>query len=70
MPKAILEFNLPEEQETFDFAVNGHLYYVALLEFQDWLRRQVKYGQHPDETLTIYKEVRIAFSECVGELLE
>jgi hypothetical protein len=42
--KAILEFNLPEEKEDFDFATKGINYYSALVEFDNWLRSEYKYN--------------------------
>jgi hypothetical protein len=42
--KATLEFNLPEDQERFDFATNGINYYLALCEFDQWLRSEYKYN--------------------------
>ena len=42
--KAILEFNLPEDKEDFDFATNGINYYSALTEFDNWLRSEYKYN--------------------------
>ena len=46
--KAILEFNLPEEKDEYDFANNGINYYSALVEFDNWLRSEYKYnGNEP-----------------------
>lgn len=42
--KATLEFNLPEDQERFDFANNGFNYYCSLMEFDQWLRSEYKYN--------------------------
>ena len=42
--KAVLEFNLPEDKEDFDFATNGLNYYLALTEFDQWLRSEYKYN--------------------------
>ena len=42
--KAILEFNLPEDKENFEFATNGINYYSALTEFDNWLRSEYKYN--------------------------
>ena len=42
--KAILEFNLPEDKENFDFATNGFNYYMALSEMDQWLRSEYKYN--------------------------
>ena len=42
--KAILEFNLPEEKDEYNFANNGINYYSALVEFDNWLRSEYKYN--------------------------
>lgn len=42
--KAILEFNLPEDQDDFNYATNGFNYYMALTEFDNWLRSEYKYN--------------------------
>ena len=42
--KAILEFNLPEDKDEYDFANNGLNYYLALVEFDHWLRSEYKYN--------------------------
>lgn len=44
--KAILEFELPEDKENFDFANNGVNYYSALVEFDQWLRSEYKYNDN------------------------
>jgi len=45
--KAILEFNLPEEQPEFEMATNGSKMHFVLWEMDQWLRVQYKYM--PDE---------------------
>lgn len=42
--KAILEFNLPEDKEDYDYANNGFNYYMALMEMDQWLRSEYKYN--------------------------
>ena len=42
--KATLEFNLPEDQEDFNYATNGFNYYHALYEMDQWLRSEYKYN--------------------------
>jgi hypothetical protein len=60
--KAILEFNLPEDKEYFDFANNGINYYSALCEFDNWLRSEYKYnGNEP------MFEVRKKLNEFINE---
>ncbi len=43
MSKAILEFNLPEEQLEFEQAVNASKYSSVLWDLDQYLRGQVKY---------------------------
>lgn len=38
-----LEFELPEEREEFDLAVNGYKYLCAIQDYHNWLRNQYKY---------------------------
>ena len=60
--KAILEFNLPEDKEDFDFATNAVNYYSALVEFDQWLRSEYKYnGNEP------MFEVRQKLNEIINE---
>ena len=42
--KATLEFNLPEDQDDFNYANNGFKYYMALVEMDEWLRTEYKYN--------------------------
>ena len=42
--KATLEFNLPEDQDDFNYANNGFKYYMALVEMDEWLRSEYKYN--------------------------
>lgn len=37
--KAVLEFDLPEEQDDYESAINGHIYEAALQEIWDRLFR-------------------------------
>jgi hypothetical protein len=43
--KAILEFNLPEDNEEFNRAVKSVDYYVSLFEIYQYLRREMKYNE-------------------------
>ena len=60
--KAILEFNLPEDKEDFDFATNAVNYYSALVEFDQWLRSEYKYNGN--ESMF---EVRQKLNEIINE---
>ena len=43
MPTVTLKFNLPDEQEDFQSAVKGGEYRLAMSEFDDYLRKRLKY---------------------------
>jgi hypothetical protein len=57
----ILEFNLPEENDDFQAALNGHNYKSAIWDFDQLLRSEMKYKELSNET---YK----AFEWCREEL--
>jgi hypothetical protein len=59
--KAILEFDLPEENEDFQAAINGHKYKGAHWELDQLLRSEMKYKELSEDT---YK----AFEFCRKEL--
>lgn len=50
--KAILKFNLPEDQEEFDLATNAANIQSALWEMKQWLRSETKHitnNTHPEK---------------------
>ena len=64
--KAILEFNLPEDNTEFEMAVNASKMYSVLWEMDQWLRAQYKYM--PD---TEYSEDKYnTFEKCRDHLRE
>ena len=58
MPKAILEFNLPEEREEFENAHKGVHYLIVIEDLDNFLRAKLKYTELTEEQATIYQEVR------------
>jgi hypothetical protein len=54
MPKAIIEFNLPEEQEEFNNFNNTGKYYSALWDIDQYMRNKIKYAS--DDTPELYRE--------------
>ena len=42
--EAILKFNLPEEQDEFNTAVNGFKYKMIIHELKQYLRSEIKYN--------------------------
>jgi len=58
--KAILEFNLPEEQCEFDSATKGSDAISCLCEIRELFRRRVKYAELSDD---VYKECEKMYEE-------
>jgi hypothetical protein len=60
MPKGILEFNLPEEENEFNLASNSRNYYSALWEIDQFLRSKVKYANDSvsEDTVEAYLSTR------------
>ena len=68
--KAILEFNLPEDQPDFDLAVNGAKAQVALWEMDQWLRAQYKYmsdAEYSEDKYETFEKCRERLSEIMFE---
>lgn len=65
--KAILEFNLPDDQIEFDDAVNGGKWKVFAWEFDQWLRSQTKYA--PDSQSGEYTNALYVAREKFHEML-
>ena len=60
MPKATLEYNLPEEQDEFELAANAGKYYSVLWDLDQYLRNKVKYAAEdvPEEYTNAMDETR------------
>jgi hypothetical protein len=65
--KAILEFTLPEEKEEYTVARKGIDYKIAIDEFSDFLRSQLKYGELSEEKDAVYDEIREKWIEILQE---
>ena len=65
--KAILEFNLPEDQHDFDFAVQGSKMYSALWDISQELRKLWKYEELSDEEFKMVERIRDKFYEILDE---
>ena len=56
--KAILEFNLPEDNHDFQASINGIKYQSAIWDYDQWLRSEMKYKELSDETYKAYETCR------------
>jgi hypothetical protein len=66
--KAVLEFDLPEEQHEFDCAVDGWKWTLVAWELDQHLRAQLKYNDKlSEEQYDLYQEIRDKLWEIVNE---
>jgi hypothetical protein len=66
MSKAILEFNLPEDQSDFELAVKALDMRIALDGIRQYLRGKVKYDTHDEKQWEAYNEVYEQFYEIIN----
>ena len=60
--KAILKFDLPDEEINFDMANNAVNYYSSLMEFDNYIRNQIKYGEkYNKKEMILLENVRAEF---------
>ena len=59
--KAILKFELPEEDVEFKQAANGSNAYAAIWDFYNHLRKRIKYEDLPEHELAVYERIREEF---------
>jgi hypothetical protein len=66
--KAILEFNLPEDQPEFNNAIKGGDWKHVCWEMDQYLRKHIKYDESlSEEQLRVYESVR---EELYGFMIE
>ena len=63
--KAIIKFNLPEDQDEFDMFNQSSAMYSVIWDLAQWLRGQTKYAPENTEEDTIK-----AFYDCQDKLNE
>ena len=67
--KAILQFNLPEEQYEFDSAVTGSQWHNLVSDLDEKLRQDIKHQNFGDTTRVAGVEIQL-LSAPYGEALE
>jgi hypothetical protein len=65
--KAVLEFNLPDDNKDFQAAINGNNYKDAIWDFDQLLRSEMKYKELSDETYQAYKWCREELRKILAE---
>lgn len=64
--KANLEFNLPEEQSDYIFAVHGRDFWDALFEIAQLIRNKMKYEDVSEETGQVLKSIQSTIFDTPG----
>ena len=65
--KAILEFNLPEEQAEHYCAIKGADMLNVLWELRAELRSMLKYGDLPEQQYKIVEQIQGYLIQCLNE---
>jgi hypothetical protein len=65
--KAIIEYNLPDDQFEFDNAVKSNKMWHALTEIKDELRRIYKYEDLKENEFEMVERIREKFFEILQE---
>ena len=66
--KAILEFNLPEDHDTYDVCVNSGKFFSALHDIDGLIRNKLKYDKMSKETETVLNEIRNLIPHEIHEI--
>jgi hypothetical protein len=67
--KAVLEFNLPEDQQDFELATKGMKFWSILWDLDQSLRAKTKYASDdlPQDKYDAYQEIRDELRELMSE---
>ena len=65
--KAVLEFDLPEDNHDFQAAINGSNYRSAIWEFDQLLRSEMKYKELSNETYKALDYCRKEFRKILEQ---
>jgi hypothetical protein len=61
--KAILEFELPEDQDDYERCVRSNAAHTVIESMFEYLRQKLKYGELPDTVYETYEDVRDRMTE-------
>lgn len=67
--RATLEFQLPEDQDALDIALEAGNVKAALFNFEQALRAIWKYEEHSDEVDAMVERIRNLFYDSLGTYL-
>lgn len=67
MPIVTVKFDLPEENEDFEFYIKAPKYFSATWEFASWLRQKVRHEDLDEKDYDIFEKVYEKMYEVYGE---
>ena len=65
--KAILEFNLPEDEEQFNVASKGVDWALTVWDIDQLLRKKLKYEEHVRDTRNTLEELRKTLNDMLAD---
>ena len=67
--KAILKFELPEDQDEYDVFIKANDMHYVIWEMKQWLRSETKYAPDDisDDTINALYKCRDKFNELINE---
>jgi hypothetical protein len=65
--KAVLEFDLPEDNYDFQAAINGNNYKSAIKDFDELIRSEMKYKELSKDTYKAYDFCRKELRKILAE---
>jgi predicted aldo/keto reductase-like oxidoreductase len=67
MPRSILVFKLPQEQDDFEIASKAVDYYNTIYDVQEHIRNKLKYAELTEAEEKIYEEIQSLISDQIHE---
>lgn len=65
--QTIVIFDMPDEENLLQEYLQAPRWRLAVENLSQWLRTQVKHGDHPEQALALYDEVRAKLFDFVQE---
>ena len=63
--KAILEFELPEDQNTFDVATRGMDWAGVVWDMDQIMHKKIKYEELSDDSIKTIEDLRLTMSDML-----
>lgn len=63
--KATIQFNLPEDDNQYKWAINGYNYFAVLYNFQQYLRNKLKHEDLTPEQILVVETIQSDFLEML-----